>query len=151
MRMHILEESDPELPIHVMMNSTGGSWFDALAIYDYVKSCEVQTSIECFGMCASAAVPIAQAFDERLIYPSTTIVIHNGTQSGEGGNTLDFEQWGLNSKRERERMYNLLSSRNQIPPDFWRQKCSEGDYIITPMQALELGLFDGVIGAAEQK
>lgn len=146
-RMHLLEQ-DNDFPIHVFLNSTGGSWFEALAIYDFVKSCGTQTQVECFGLVASAAVPIVQAFSTRLVHPSTTIVIHNGRHHSGEASCLDYENWAVNSKVERERMYTLLSSRSSVQPDFWRARCAEGDFILTPMQALEYQLFDGIIGAS---
>lgn len=141
--MHLLQ-SDSDLPIHIILNSNGGHWTDALAIYDCIVSADTMVTVEVYGKCMSAAVPIVQACDERGVHPNATVMIHNGSQDSSG-DVLSFEAWGKWAKRERERMYDILASKSGRPSSFWRRKCQGGDFICGADQAVELGLFDGVI------
>ncbi len=134
-----------ELPIHVILNSQGGSWCDALAIFDVVDTSPVETSVEVMGSCMSAAVPIVQAFDHRVIYPSTTVMVHDGTFSASDV-TRSVEAWGKWLKGQRKRMCAILATKSTKTAAWWSRKCCGGDYIMNAHQATELGLFDEVVG-----
>ena len=132
--------------IRFVMNLKGGSWSDALAIYDRIMSCPCQTLIEAYGSVGSGAPIILQSADRRLIAPHATMLIHDGTVKIEGEeSTRDAEAWGSFSRQvERRRMYEILASRSKLSPDEVKNMCINDCYI-TPKKALRLGLVDEIL------
>lgn len=142
--MHLLM-SDCDDPVHILMNSGGGHWLDALAIYDCIRDADTLVTIEVLGKCMSAAVPIVQACEKRFIHPNATVMVHNGSHEASGVDALTLEQWGKNSTAERKRMYAMLAARSPKDAGYWRRKCAQGDFYMTASQAVELGLFDTIV------
>ena len=146
--MHLLE-TQSDFPIHILMNSGGGNWLDALAIYDRIRDCDTLVTVEVLGKCMSAAVPIVQACNVRFIHPNASVMVHNGSHEISGGvEATEMERWSKQSALERKRMYDLLSSAGAKSPCFWRRKCAKGDFYMTASQAVVLGLFDEVVTAS---
>src|SRR3954471_21498896 len=75
--MHLLRQADPGAPIHIMINSHGGSLMDALGMYDCIRTAGVLVTCEVFAHCMSAAVLVAQACDNRLLHRSSLVMVHN--------------------------------------------------------------------------
>jgi ATP-dependent Clp protease protease subunit len=147
-RMHILSGISDE-PIHVILNSAGGNWFDGLAIYDVINTSASIVTCEVVGKCMSMGTVISQACDRRFVHANACVMIHNGSQ-GLDGSALELEAWGRHSAVERRRLYKLLSRRSHKKSAFWRRKCAAtGDYILTAEQATKLGLFDELIEVPE--
>lgn len=145
-QLHELLVEDASEPISVLINSPGGSWDDACAIYDLVAMCPVEMTAVIMGSCMSAAVYIAQAFTHRLIYPSTTVMVHDGSfhPAGDAEHVRNIEAWAVWLKHNRERMYEVLAARTTKSARWWRNKCAGPDFIITAAKAVELGLADEV-------
>ncbi len=143
--MHLLEK-ESDFPVYIMMNSGGGIWHDALAIYDCIKDFPAPVYISVYGKCMSAAVPIVQACETRFIYPNALVMVHDGHHELQGAvDTRALENIGARSKLERKRMYGLLASHGAKTPAFWRRKCATGDFNMSATDAVKLGLFDGIV------
>ena len=64
--------------IHLVINSGGGSVFDALAIYDFLTTSRFRVTVEIQGLAASAATIIALAGDARPVMTANSFfMIHN--------------------------------------------------------------------------
>lgn len=145
MAIHELE-SDPEEgdhPIHLLINSSGGDWHDALAIYDAIQDCNAIVTCEVLGKAMSGAAVLAACCEQRWIHPNATVMVHDGTHGGEG-DTRTFVQWGKAADRENKRMHALLAKHSNKSAAWWRNKCRYGDFIMSSSQAVELGLFDSL-------
>ncbi len=142
-KMHLLS-GDGDEPIHIQMNSKGGIWPDACAIFDCIRAAGVPVSIEVLGSCMSAAVAVAQAAGKRFVHPNATIMVHDGSHGFEG-EAKAFETWAEYSKLERDKYYNMLSRHSRKKSTFWRRKCADGDFVMSALKAVELGLFDGIV------
>lgn len=141
--MHVLCKGS-DWPINILMNSPGGHWPGALAIYDCIMDCDAPVSVEVYGQCMSAAPVIVQACSDRWIHPNAMVMIHDGSHGGEG-TTSTFVSWGKYADQERKRMFNLLARRTPKTPRFWRNKAAKtGDFYLTAAQAVQLGLFDNL-------
>jgi ATP-dependent Clp protease protease subunit len=139
--MHVLLKHNDH-PIHILMNSPGGHWPNALAIYDCIMDSDAPVSIECYGQCMSAAPVIVQACEQRWIHPNCVVMIHDGQHGGEG-DTRTFVSWGRYADLERKRMFKILSRKAFKTAAFWRNKCAKlGDYHMPAAQAVKFGLFD---------
>ena len=115
-----------------------------MAIYDTIRDAETQVTVEVLGKCMSAAVPIAQACEQRLIHPNATVMVHNGTWHGMW-DSQSFATWGKQAKRTDQQMYEMLAARSHQPVSYWRRKCKQGDFIMSALEACAHGLFDGLI------
>jgi ATP-dependent protease ClpP protease subunit len=63
--------------IDVHLNSPGGEVFDGVAIYNALKSHSATVTVYVDSLAASAAAFIAQAGDEVVMAPSSTMMIHD--------------------------------------------------------------------------
>lgn len=73
----------------------GGDVYEALGIYDLIKSCKSPIEIRAIGACMSAGTAILQAGDYRYAYPNTTFMLHRGSVEFDGKismNDLDNEK-----------------------------------------------------------
>lgn len=140
--LHLLSSQNLN-PIKIILNSKGGSWYDGMACYDAIASCPCPVEIEAIGACMSMATIILQAGDKRTVYPNTTFMIHDGSDSFQG-DAKDFESWGEESKRVRQKMYEIYAKASNKPANFWKKKCTT-DFILTAEEAVELGLADNII------
>ena len=141
--LHLLSNLSNE-PIRIILNSKGGGWYDGMACYDAIKACPCHITIEVIGACMSMATILLQAADFRVVYPNTTFMVHDGSD-GFFGEARNFESWGNESKRLRERMYEIYAKTSKKPANFWKKKCMS-DAIIVAEEAVELGLADKIKG-----
>lgn len=65
--------------VRIVINSPGGSVTEGLALYDAVTACEMATSAEIIGLCASAATYIACGADTCSMSPNSTYMTHEPT------------------------------------------------------------------------
>ena len=88
---YILNGMEPNDPLHLVINSHGGDFFEGVAMYNRLLMHKGQISATVIGICASAAtLPLMAAPKERRrIGAQASIMIHN-TQLGIYGdkNTL---------------------------------------------------------------
>ena len=63
--------------ITLLINSPGGSLFDALAIYNALRQHEASVTVKAMGVAASAASLIAMAGDKIIMPENTFMMIHN--------------------------------------------------------------------------
>lgn len=140
-----LDNESKEKPIHIYINSPGGSVYDALAIYDTMKFAKSPVYTYGIGMQASAAAFILSSGDKghRYLLPHATVMIHQPS-SGTRGKVTDQEI----DLRESLRVKKLLE---QIMADNTGQKVSkihddmERDKWLDSKEAKEYGLVDEVI------
>lgn len=142
-----LEAENPESPIHMYINSPGGSVYDGLAVYDvmqYIK-CPVYTYVT--GMAASMGSFIAQAGEpgHRYLLPRAITMIHQPS-SGTRGKVSDMEidlMESLRIKKEMTELYVVHNSKG-VPYEKFVELMDRDKWLTAP-QALELGLADQIV------
>jgi ATP-dependent Clp protease protease subunit len=92
-QMLFLEADNPEKPIHLYINSPGGSVSAGLAMYDTMQFIKAPVYTTCMGMAASmgAFLLCAGAAGRRSALPHSRIMIHQPSQNGGGGSASDIE------------------------------------------------------------
>lgn len=142
-----LEAENPEQPIHMYINSGGGSVYDGLGVYDvmqYIK-CPVATYVT--GMAASMGSFIAQAGSPgmRYLLPRAITMIHQPS-SGTRGKVSDMEIDLVESIRIKKEMTELYVKHNSKGTTYEQfvQLMDRDKWLTAPM-ALELGLADQII------
>jgi len=146
-QMLFLEAENAELPIHMYINSPGGSVYDGCGVYDvmqYIK-CPVYTYVT--GMAASMGSFIAQAGEpgHRYLLPRSITMIHQPS-SGTRGKISDMQIDLEESLRIKKEMTELYVAHNTKGVTFERfTELMDRDRWLTAPQALDLGLADQII------
>lgn len=86
-----LDDSNGE-DVEVTMTTNGGSVFAGQEIYDLIQSYNGKTTLKISGLVASIGTLISCAFDEVLISPVGTFMIHNPTLAEVSGEKSDMEK-----------------------------------------------------------
>jgi ATP-dependent Clp protease protease subunit len=140
-----LEAEDAEKPIHLYINSPGGSVTAGLAIYDTMQYVRPDVSTLCIGQAASmgAWLLAAGAPGRRMALPNARVMIHQ-PMGGFQGQAADVDIQAREILKLRQRMNELLASHvgksvDQIAKD------TERDYYMSATEAQEYGLIDQVM------
>lgn len=88
---HMLENAGDE-DVEITLTTNGGSVFAGQEIYDVIKNYEGKTTARLSGLVASIGTLITCAFDEVLISPVATFMIHNPTLADVSGEKKDMEK-----------------------------------------------------------
>jgi ATP-dependent Clp protease protease subunit len=146
-----LEGEDPGKPIHLYINSPGGSVTSALSMYDAVQYVSAPVSTICLGMAASGGSLLLAggSAGRRLALPNSLIMIHQPWASGLQGKASDLEVHAREILRQRDQIVGIYArhcgqSEEQAARDM------ERDNFMTAEQALQWGLIDQIISRREQ-
>ena len=144
-----LEAEDPEKDIHLYVNSPGGSAYAGMAIYDTMQYVRPNVRTICIGMGMSAAAMIlcGGAAGKRFALPNTKLMIHQGS-AGFRGTPADIEIHAREVLEMTRRMAEIIA-RHSAKPVEQVMRDIDRDRFMTPEEALEYGLIDGIIDARE--
>jgi ATP-dependent Clp protease protease subunit len=144
-----LEAEDPEKEISLYVNSPGGSAYAGMAIYDTIQHVRPDVRTICVGMGMSAAAMIlcGGAAGKRFALPNAKIMIHQGS-AGFRGTPADIDIHAREVLSTTRRMAEIIAAHSgreveQVLRDIDR------DRFMTPAEAIEYGLIDGVIQPRE--
>lgn len=147
-----LEETQKEYerpPIHLYINSPGGSLYDMWALVDIMLMTKTPIFTYCTGYAMSAAFIIFICGDRRFITPHVTLMCHQ-LSSAQDGTYLDLAQ-GLDELTwAQANAEQLVCDFTKIAPETMKKIRSEKlDYYIHAKEALELQVADAFIGDAQ--
>jgi len=158
--------------ITIIMNNIGGCTIHGMAIYDAIRACQNEVTIEVCGSAMSMGSLILQAADYRVMTPNSIMMIHYG-QAGFHDHPRIVERWTREGKRFDTKMEDifldkikdkritlekyliLINKEDQIPKGNAKNKLIEidrdklqsmlnFDTIFNAQDALELGLIDKI-------
>lgn len=87
-----LQESDPNEPATLYVNSPGGEVHSGLALYDVMQAVTFPVRTVCLGMAASMAAIIFVSGSERSMLPHSMVMIHDPLiDGGLGGSALSVK------------------------------------------------------------
>ena len=132
--------------ISIYLNSGGGVVTAGLGLIDVIHSLDSKVNVVCVGQaCSMGAMLLACTSGERLAMKRSRIMIHQPL-GGFSGQCSDI----IIHAAEIERMKNLLidmlteSTKGKTSRERMVDLCDRDCYL-TPEQALEIGLIDGII------
>ena len=145
-----LNSFDSTSAINVYINSPGGSVVDGLSIMDCWNSISAPINTIGFGMCASMGAFLLAAGkkdsnSKRQALPNCQIMIHqvSGVVSGQASDIrILAEQAKFMNQRLREYLCQFTGKTLEEI-----EAASDRDNYMTPEQAIEFGLLDGIVGA----
>lgn len=144
-QLFFLEMSDPDKPVHLYINSPGGSVYAGLGIYDVMQFIKCDVSTYCIGMAASmgALLLTAGAKGQRYAMPHSRIMIHQPL-GGAKGQASDIEIQAKEILYLKDRLNEIMAHHSgrelsQIKKD------TDRDNYLSAKEAAEYGLIDKVV------
>jgi ATP-dependent Clp protease protease subunit len=143
-----LAADDPEKEIQIYVNSPGGSVSAGFAIYDTMQYVRAPISTVCIGRAASFGTVILMAGEKgrRFSLPSSNIHMHQPLIGGRGmaGQATDLDIHAKEIIRIKKVLNELIATHTGQPLERV-EKDTDRDYFLTPQEAVEYGLIDGII------
>ncbi len=134
--------------ITINIKSYGGNLFEALAIYDYIRSLKNKVTTKIVGSSASAATIISLAGDERLISKNSRYLIHKPSIMAMG-NSDDFKRILEQLEDLDKQLVDLYSERTKMTKEGVLELMTKEDFI-SSAEAIEKGFIDGYIEEKSQ-
>ena len=142
-----LESEDPDAPIHLYINSPGGSVTGGLAVYDTMQHVRPPVCTTALGMAASmgAVLLAAGAAGQRRALPLSRIMIHEPwTPNQLGGKVTDLDIGVRELVRERDLVAGILSRHSGRPLEAILEDTRQ-DHWLGAEEAVQYGLVDEVL------
>lgn len=138
-----LAAEDPKKPIHLYINSPGGSVTAGLAIYDTMKYIQPEVHTICLGVAASMGAFLLAAGDKRFALPNAEVMIHQplGGASGQASDVFIAAEHLLKTRAKLNTMLASSTGKSleQIAID------TDRDYWFDAEEAKAYGLIDEVV------
>ncbi|KAG7952692.1 hypothetical protein I3843_12G071400 [Carya illinoinensis] len=141
----LLDAQDHTKDIRLFINSPGGALSATMAIYDVVQLVRADVSTVALGFAASTASIIlgGGTKGKRLAMPNTRIMIHQPL-GGASGQAIDVEIQAREVMHNKNNVTRIISeSTNRSFEQV--QKDVDRDRYMSPIEAVEYGIIDGVI------
>ena len=140
-----LESEDPGKDIQLYINSPGGMVTAGMAIYDTMQYIKCDVSTICIGLAASmgAFLLAGGAKGKRYALPNAEIMIHQPS-GGAKGQATEIEIAAENILKTKKRLNEILAENTGKPYEVIAAD-TERDHYMSPQEAADYGLIDGVI------
>ncbi|KAL6544182.1 ATP-dependent Clp protease proteolytic subunit 4 [Orobanche gracilis] len=144
-QMILLDAQEPTKDIRLFINSPGGSPSAAMAIFDMMHLVQADVSTVALGISASTASIIlgGGTKGKRFAMPNARIVI-NQPFGGIGGHPLDVAIHARELMQNKENITRIISDFTGRPFE-QVEKDIRYDRYMSPVEAVEYGIIDGVI------
>jgi ATP-dependent Clp protease protease subunit len=144
-----LESEDPERDLSLYVNSPGGSAYAGMAIYDAMQHVRPDVRTVCcgIGMSAAAMILAGGAPGKRFALPHTKMMIHQGS-AGFRGAPADIQIAAREIAETTRQMAELIAHHSGRTVDQVMEDIDR-DRFMTPAEAIEYGLIDGVLAPGE--
>ncbi len=145
-----LAADDPDKEIQMYVNSPGGSVAAGFAIYDTMQYVKPPISTVVVGRAASfgTVLLMAGARGRRLALPNARIHMHQPLIGGQGltGQATDLDIHAREIIRIKNELNELIAAHTGQPLERI-ERDTDRDYFLSPEEAIDYGLIDGIIGA----
>lgn len=146
--------NDGERPITIFINSAGGNVTDGLALHDAIRHLVargVEITIAVQGMAYSMGSVVLQAASpgRRLSFPHSWIMIHEPAKWAGWQSTTAAAQHLDRLKQMQGQIYRILADRSGKPLRQIIRDTKRNDFYLDATRALEYGLIDDILGAAQ--
>ena len=142
-----LEADNPEKPIHLYINSPGGSVTAGLAVYDTMTYIQSPVATICIGQAASMGSLLLCGGEpgRRYCLPHSSVMVHQPT-GGYFGQATDIAIHAKEILRVRGQL-NEVYRRHLTKPHTIEEieRLMERDHFMGAQEALEMGIVDQVL------
>jgi len=147
-----LEAEEQSKPIHLYINSPGGSVTAGLAIYDTMQYVSSPIHTYSLGLAASMGSLLLAAGEKgkRHCLPNASIMIHQPS-GGASGQATDIAIHAKEILRVRQLLTGIyqkhcaIKGENEAEGVARFERALERDYYMTAQEALEFGIVDGIL------
>jgi ATP-dependent Clp protease protease subunit len=144
-----LAADDPEKEIQMYINSPGGSVAPGFTIYDTMQYVKAPVSTVAVGRAASFGTILLMGGTKgrRFALPNARIHMHQPLIGGQGlsGQASDLDIHAREIVRIKDELNRLISSHTGQPLERI-ERDTDRDYFLSPEEAIDYGLIDGMIG-----
>lgn len=138
-------EESAHKTIDIVLNSTGGNAYDAIAFHDRIKNSKKDVRITVYGACMSAAVLILAAGDIRRMSKNSWVMVHEDTtEVSDDMRVHDAEKILKHSRRLENQWDKLLEESTGTGADIWKHLHKVETYLLAD-ECKELGLIDEIL------
>lgn len=142
--INMRDDSKKDEPINLLINSDGGSVYEALGIIDFINNLDVKVNTIVRGRAMSAAALILCAgTGTRAASRYSTIMFHE-ISSDIYGKSSDMKANVQHMEKLENILLEIIGTNSKQTIDFWKGNTIK-DFYITPQEALELGVIDTII------
>jgi len=147
-----LEAEETQKPIHLYINSPGGSVTSGLAIYDTMQYVSSPIHTYCIGQACSMGSLLLAAGEKghRQCLPNASIMIHQPS-GGASGQASDIAIHAKEILRIRQRLTDMYRKHCQRDAETATaankrfEKALERDFFMTAEEALDFGIIDRIV------
>ena len=145
-----LQSENPDQPIHLYINSPGGSVTALLAIYDTMRYVRPDVATFCLGQAASAAAVLLAAGTpgQRHVLEHARVLLHQPSGGGQG-TAADLELQAAEILRLRAQVEEVLAAHTGRSVEQLRTD-TDRDRVLTAQQAVASGIADTVVTTIKQ-
>jgi ATP-dependent Clp protease protease subunit len=143
-----LDSLGKEEPVHIYINSPGGSVTAGLAILDTMRLVKSKIYTYCIGLAASMGAVLLSSGDRRYIVPHAEVMIHQPL-GGTRGQASDIEIAAEHISRTKK-LLNTILAENCHKPYEDVSRDTERDNWKSAEEALEYGLVDKIISSLDE-
>jgi ATP-dependent Clp protease protease subunit len=147
-----LAADDPDKEIQIYVNSPGGSVASGFAIYDTMQYIKPPISTVAVGRTASFGTVLLMGGTKgrRFALPNARVHLHQPLIAGRGlqGQATDLDIHAREILRLRQVINELIAKHTGQPLDRV-EKDTDRDFYLSPEEAIEYGLIDGMIEHTE--
>lgn len=142
-----LQSEAPETPIHLYINSPGGSVVDGLAIVDTMNTISCPVYTYCVGQCASMGSIFLTSGEKghRYALPNSRIMIHQ-VSGGSQGTYEDMKRSINEAGRLNELLAGIIAKTTNKPLEEVK-KDMDRDYFMSAEEALKYGIVDKIVSS----
>jgi ATP-dependent Clp endopeptidase proteolytic subunit ClpP len=134
-------------PLQLNINSYGGSVTDGFALFDTLRFVardgERKIKTVSLGITASMGGVLLQAGDERVMTPSSILLVHE-ISYGARGSTANHRDNMEMTEILTDRIVEVFCERGNLTPEEFRATWDRRDWWLSAKQAFELGFADRV-------
>lgn len=137
---------NPHASLEIQITSPGGSVFDGLAVFDFLRELSNRghhVTTRAYGIAASMGGILLQAGDMRELTANSYLMIHELSSLVQGSVSSQRESVETND-RIQARLVKLLVERANVTADELAEKVRKYDWYLDPEEALTLGFIDGI-------
>jgi ATP-dependent protease ClpP protease subunit len=142
-----IRNDDNVSQIALTLNSTGGGFYSAFGLFDYLKAYPKPVDIIAMGACQSSAAAVLQTGRRRLAHPHTFFWLHEGKYSIQDHKTVRLIQADIADFEMQEEVFvEILSSKASISKKQLKALC-RSEHGFGAQEAIKLGLIDQLFGS----
>jgi ATP-dependent Clp protease protease subunit len=134
---------EEKVPIKIFINTNGGCLNSTLNFINTIKLSKTPVWTIAMGKAYSAGGLLLMAGSRRLIFPDTTVLIHDGSTGafGDTGKVIDNLEF---TQKQEERVKKYILANTKITPKLY-EKNYRRDWWLFAEECIELSIADSII------